>query len=383
MNGITPANPAYAFADQADVVINLRLAADAAGATKMDRPEWGAVDPRNGEMYMTLTNTNAASRPIAGVDAANPRFYNDRRTTGQDQKGNPNGHIIRLAEAGGRADATSFTWDVFLLGARATADTGNVNLSGLTDANDFSSPDGLWFSCANPGLLWIQTDDGAYTDVTNCMMLAASPGEVGDGGKRTVVNVDGAFGPISGAHFNPAVTLAAASQDGLEWSDVPPYIGVQIVGAFGGVAAAHVMFETPLFFASRHARAGIPQAFSEFVATFGLLAVIWGCVRLRSGAVPFAVAAYITAAYWFTALDFVCEPRRHARAVGHGYVRGDSPLRRARVHRGSARRRRIRHGALPVADTAIGLNGLGVRLETVVERLLNEQHSHSGDLTRV
>jgi secreted PhoX family phosphatase len=138
-----------------------------------------------------LTNTNAASRPITGVDAANPRFYNDQKTTGQNQLGNPNGHIIRFAEAHGKVDATSFTWDVFLFGARASADTANVNLSGLTDANDFSSPDGLWFSCANPGLLWIQTDDGAYTDVTNCMMLAAVPGEVGDGAQRTVTNVNG------------------------------------------------------------------------------------------------------------------------------------------------------------------------------------------------
>jgi uncharacterized protein len=192
VNSITPANLAYAFADQADVLINARLAADAAGATKMDRPEWGAVDPRNGEMYMTLTNTNASSRPIDKVDAANPRFYNDKRTTGQDQKGNPNGHIIRLVEDGGQADATLFRWDVFLFGARATADPVNVNLSDLKDANDFSSPDGLWFSPANPGLLWIQTDDGAYTDVTNCMMLAALPGEVGDGAPKTVNNVDGA-----------------------------------------------------------------------------------------------------------------------------------------------------------------------------------------------
>jgi hypothetical protein len=192
LNGITPAYAAYPFADQADVVVNTRHAADAAGATKMDRPELGAVNPSNGEVYMTLTNTNAASRPINRVDAANPRFYNDRRTTGQDQKGNPNGHVIRFAEDGGRADATSFTWDVFLFGARATADPVNVNISALTDANDFSSPDGLRFSGANPGLLWIQTDDGAYTDVTNCMMLAAIPGEVGDGARRTVANADGA-----------------------------------------------------------------------------------------------------------------------------------------------------------------------------------------------
>ena len=116
------------------------------------------------------------------------------------------------------------------------------------------------------------------------------------------------FGSISGAHFNPAVTLAEASQGGLAWGDVAPYVAAQVAGAFGGVAAAHVMFETPLFIASRHARAGPAQAFSEFVATFGLLAVIWGCARLRSGALPFAVAAYITAAYWFTASTSFANP---------------------------------------------------------------------------
>jgi secreted PhoX family phosphatase len=192
INNITPAYAPYAFADQADVLINARHAADAAGATKMDRPEWGAVDPRNGEVYFTLTNTNAASRPIARVDAANPRFYNDRTTTGADQRGNPNGHIIRFAEDAGYNDALSFIWDIYLFGARATADTSNVNLSGLTDGNDFSSPDGLWFSYANPGLLWIETDDGAYTDVTNCMLLAAVPGRAGDGEPMTFTNVDGA-----------------------------------------------------------------------------------------------------------------------------------------------------------------------------------------------
>jgi len=116
------------------------------------------------------------------------------------------------------------------------------------------------------------------------------------------------FGPISGAHFNPAVTLADASQGGLAWREVPAYIGAQIFGAFVGVAIAHVMFGLPLFFASRHARAGMRQMFSEFIATFGLVTVIWGCVRFRSAMVPFAVAAYISAAYWFTSSTSFANP---------------------------------------------------------------------------
>jgi hypothetical protein len=187
------ANPAvagyatYAFADAADVAINSRLAADAAGATKMDRPEWGAVDPITGDVYMTLTNSNAASRTLASTDAANPRHYNDPRTGGTNQFGNANGHIIRWRETS--PEALTFTWDIFLFGARAGTNAANVNLSGLTADNDFSSPDGLWFS--NRGVCWIQTDDGAYTDVTNCMMLAALPGQVGDGVvPRTITNTD-------------------------------------------------------------------------------------------------------------------------------------------------------------------------------------------------
>lgn len=117
-----------------------------------------------------------------------------------------------------------------------------------------------------------------------------------------------AFGPISGAHFNPAVTLADAWQGGLPWKQVPAYISVQIVGAFAGVAAAHMMFGEPLFSASLHERAGFAQLWSEFVATFGLLAVIWGCVKSRASVVPFAVGAYITAAYWFTASTSFANP---------------------------------------------------------------------------
>jgi glycerol uptake facilitator-like aquaporin len=116
------------------------------------------------------------------------------------------------------------------------------------------------------------------------------------------------FGPISGAHFNPAVTLADASQGGLPWREVPGYMLAQIAGAFAGVAAAHTMFGKPLFCASVHVRAGGSQLFSEFVATFGLLAVIWGVARRRPTAVPFAVGAYITAAYWFTASTSFANP---------------------------------------------------------------------------
>jgi len=116
------------------------------------------------------------------------------------------------------------------------------------------------------------------------------------------------FGGISGAHFNPAVTLSDAWQGGLAWRDVPPYICAQMLGAITGVAIAHLMFGLPLFSASRHVRAGAAQIFSEFIATFGLLTVIWGCVRFRSRAVPFAVAAYITAAYWFTASTSFANP---------------------------------------------------------------------------
>jgi glycerol uptake facilitator-like aquaporin len=116
------------------------------------------------------------------------------------------------------------------------------------------------------------------------------------------------FGPISGAHFNPAVTLSDAVLGGLPWRDVPGYLGAQVVGAFTGVATAHLMFGLSVFSASTHARAGMAQAFSEFVATFGLLSVIWGVSRSRAQAVPIAVGAYITAAYWFTASTSFANP---------------------------------------------------------------------------
>lgn len=116
------------------------------------------------------------------------------------------------------------------------------------------------------------------------------------------------FGPISGAHFNPVVTLADAAVGQMPWRLVPGYVGSQIGGAFAGVAAAHVMFDKPLFFASRHVRSGGSQLFSELVATFGLLAIIWGCSRRKPAQVPLAVASYIVSAYWFTASTSFANP---------------------------------------------------------------------------
>lgn len=117
-----------------------------------------------------------------------------------------------------------------------------------------------------------------------------------------------AFGPLSGAHFNPAVSLCDAWMGRLPWRKVPGYALAQLLGALLGVAAANLMFDLPVFSASRHARTGLSQGFSEFIATFGLFSVIWGSSRHRSSSVPFAVGAYITAAYWFTASTSFANP---------------------------------------------------------------------------
>jgi len=116
------------------------------------------------------------------------------------------------------------------------------------------------------------------------------------------------FGSISGAHFNPAVTLAAALRRDLAWREVPVYLAAQIVGAFAGVAIAHLMFSLPVFSASQHVRSGGAQMLGESVATFGLLATIWGCLRYRPQAVAFAVAAFIMAGYWFTSSTSFANP---------------------------------------------------------------------------
>ena len=117
-----------------------------------------------------------------------------------------------------------------------------------------------------------------------------------------------AFGPISGAHFNPAVTLAEAAQGQMPWREVAGYVAAQLAGALAGVLAAHLMFGEPAFAASTHERSGLAQAFSELVATFGLLCVILGCSKGQPNAVAVAVGAYISAAYWFTASTSFANP---------------------------------------------------------------------------
>jgi glycerol uptake facilitator-like aquaporin len=116
------------------------------------------------------------------------------------------------------------------------------------------------------------------------------------------------FGSISGAHFNPAVSFVDAIERGLRWADAGWYALAQCFGGISGAIAAHIMFGLPVVSISHHTRSGSAQVFSEFVATFGLLCVIWGCSRLCSGTVPFAVGAYITSAYWFTASTSFANP---------------------------------------------------------------------------
>ncbi|MCY7372061.1 MAG: DUF839 domain-containing protein [Polaromonas sp.] len=208
---VSTQNPeGYRFENLPDICVNTRLAADAARATRMDRPEWTAVNPKNGEIYITMTenpdrgNTTGTSNNNflnPDLDPANPRYWRDTKASSSGgalavQRGNVNGHIVRIREDADSAGAESFAWDIFLFGAQAEADAGtdnlnwqqNVNLSGLSAVNDLSKPDGCWFSKAS-GILWIETDDNTYTDVTNAMLLAAVPGRHGDGGPRSVANL--------------------------------------------------------------------------------------------------------------------------------------------------------------------------------------------------
>ncbi len=177
-NGLDASNSVLPFSGQDEVLVFARAAADVLGATKMDRPEWISVSPMTGEVYITLTNnTDRGVKAEQPLSASNPRSYtvNGKRT------GNENGHIIRWAEAGGDHAALSFEWDVYLFAA--PNNLAAENLSQLSANNDFSSPDGLYFDPR--GVLWIQTDDGAYTNTSSCMLLAALPGKVSDGSTTT------------------------------------------------------------------------------------------------------------------------------------------------------------------------------------------------------
>jgi len=136
--------------------------------------------------------------------------------------------------------------------------------------------------------------------------LALLANAIATGGALVALTL--AFGPQSGAHMNPVVTLAAAATDGLRWHAVPAYLAAQLVGAVAGVWLAHVMFDLPILQLSHHVRTGVPQWVAEVVATFGLLTVIWGCRAHKEPVTAFAVAAYITGAYWFTASTSFANP---------------------------------------------------------------------------
>ena len=130
-----------------------------------------------------------------------------------------------------------------------------------------------------------------------------------------------AFGPISGAHLNPAVSLAEAMGKNISWREAAAYAAAQCGGGVTGTVAAHLMFGLPWLSTSVHARSGWALTFSEFVASFGLLAMILSCGRLRATATPFAVASYITAAYWFTASTSFANPAvTMARAISNTFA---------------------------------------------------------------
>ena len=175
------------------MLVNTRLAADAVGATKMDRPEWGAVNPTNGEVYLTLTNNNARSRPLAVDRRRQPALLqrsddHGHRAARQSQR--PHHPLGRGRRR--RRRPPSFNWDIYLFGARVHAPMPPTSTSPGSPPTT-TSPAPTACGSAAAGLLWIQTDDGAYTDVTNCMMLAAAArARVGDGGRKTITNVDGA-----------------------------------------------------------------------------------------------------------------------------------------------------------------------------------------------
>ena len=135
-----------------------------------------------------------------------------------------------------------------------------------------------------------------------------------------------AFAPVSGAHFNPLVTLCIASRGGLPWREAPGYVAAQIAGAAVGVVVAHVMFGEPVLSATARVRAGMAQGISEFVATFGLVAILWGSGSARRESVAIAIGAYITAAYWFTASTSFANPAVTLARAMTGTFAGIRPI---------------------------------------------------------
>lgn len=239
----------------AEIAVFTRIAADRAGATRMDRPEWGGVNPNNSEVYFSLTNSRSSSsgRGEGGSgspprDAANPRSYNAATGDSAIAGGNANGHVIRWKED---ATGSGFVWDIYAFGARAAYTDPSVNISSLDDANDFSSPDGLWFD--KRGMLWLQTDDNAYTDVTNSMMLAAIPGSVGDGGPVQVAGADGLnittyAGAAPGENMRRFLVGVPGSEiTGVEMT--PDYrtmfVNIQHPGEFGSLTNLHSSWPSP------------------------------------------------------------------------------------------------------------------------------------------
>lgn len=188
-NGIDGSYAAFPFADQVEVLINTRFAADAGGGTQMDQPAWSAVDPVTTGVYVALNSSTPPARTAAKVDAANPRAFSDTRRDGPIKSGNPFGHVIRWLERGRDPAATRFDWDIYAFGSRSASDPLNINVSGLTAENEFAEPDSLSFSSSS-NILWLATDARHTGDTSNSMLLAALPGAVGDGGVRTITSTD-------------------------------------------------------------------------------------------------------------------------------------------------------------------------------------------------
>ena len=206
--GLDASNATYAFTDQADVLTHARIAGDILAATPLDRPSWIQLNAVTGDLVVAMNGNDA--RTGATTNPASPRAYVDAPSP---QVGNRNGHIIRLRETSSSSEATTFTWDIYAFGAGADLDATNINISGLVAANDFSGPEGLRYARPSNAagqtfpLLFVQTDDAAYRDVTNNQMLVAlGTGTVGDGGTAAAKTVTNAGGTTQATRIGAALT---------------------------------------------------------------------------------------------------------------------------------------------------------------------------------